>query len=135
MLNNLVFFIVGVLTTLTLIAIIRQYNEANYYKQDKEDPIRQSSMFLLIKNFLPELMLEVKNRYTQAVRYEEDKEFNYIEMPDKKAYWIDKSKIYYADVIDGRFDPASKRLIEMKNLSEEEVSKLLYIYNSLKNGI
>jgi len=128
-------FLFGVLTTLTLIVIIRQYNKANYPKKDKEAPIRQSSMFLLIKNFLPELMLEVNNRYTQAVRYEEDKEFNYIEMPDKKAYWIDKSKIYYADVIDGRFDPASKRLIEMKNLSEEEVSKLLYIYNSLKNGI
>jgi hypothetical protein len=128
-------FLFGVLTTLTLIAIIRQYNKANYPKQDKEAPIRQSSMFLLIKNFLPELLFDVKYKYTQAVRYEEDREFNYIEMPDNKAYWIDKNKIYYADVIDGRFDPSSKKLTEMNNLSEEEVSKLLYIYNSLKNGI
>jgi hypothetical protein len=91
-------------------------------------------MFLLIKNFLPDLMFDSRHRYSQAIIYEQDKTFDYIEMPDKKAYWLDKNKIYYAEVIDGKFDPGNKKLTEMKNLSEEEVSKLLYIYNSLKSG-
>jgi hypothetical protein len=127
-------FLFGVLTTLTLIAIIRQYNKANYLKKDKKALVRQSSMFLLIKNFLPDLMFDSRHRYSQAIIYEQDKTFDYIEMPDKKAYWLDKNKIYYAEVIDGKFDPGNKKLTEMKNLSEEEVSKLLYIYNSLKSG-
>jgi hypothetical protein len=126
-----IFFIAGVLTTLTLIAIIRQYNKL---KHVKKIVIKQSEMFMLIKNFLPELMFKSDQKDSQALRYEYDREFNYIEMPDHKAYWIDKNKIYYAEVTDGRFNPDNAMLADMENLSEKRVSEVLYIYNSLKNG-
>jgi hypothetical protein len=126
-----IFFIAGVLTTLTLIAIIRQYNKL---KHVKKVIIKQSEMFMLIKNFLPEFMFNSIQNDSQALRYEYDREFNYIEMPDHKAYWIDKNKIYYAEVTDGRFNPDNAMLTEMENLSEQRVSEVLYIYNSLKNG-
>ena len=125
------FFIAGVLTTLTLIAIIKQYNKRS---RAKRVLINQSSMFLLIKNFLPDLMFDMRYKDTQALVYEDTKTFRYIEMSDHKAYWIDKNKIYYADVEDGRFNPAKGRPTEMKNLSERQVNKVLYIFNSLKNG-
>jgi hypothetical protein len=125
------FFIAGVLTTLTLIAIIKQYNKRS---RAKRVLINQSSMFLLIKNFLPDLMFDMRYKDTQALVYEDTKTFRYIEMSDHKAYWIDKNKIYYADVEDGRFNPAKGKPTEMKNLSERQVNKVLYIFNSLKNG-
>jgi hypothetical protein len=125
------FFIAGVLTTLTLIAIIKQYNKRS---RAKRVLINQSSMFLLIKNFLPDLMFDIRYKDTQALVYEDTKTFRYIEMSDHKAYWIDKNKIYYADVEDGRFNPAKGKPTEMKNLSERQVNKVLYIFNSLKNG-
>jgi hypothetical protein len=128
---ELILFFAGVLTTLTLIAIIRQYNKL---KHVKKIIIKQSEMFMLIKNFLPEFMFRPSQLDSQALRYEYDREFRYIEMPDHKAYWIDKNKIYYAEVTDGRFNPDNAKLAEMENLSEQRVSEVLYIYNSLKNG-
>jgi hypothetical protein len=128
---ELILFFAGVLTTLTLIAIIRQYNKL---KHVKKIIVKQSEMFMLIKNFLPEFMFRPSQLDSQALRYEYDREFRYIEMPDHKAYWIDKNKIYYAEVTDGRFNPDNAKLAEMENLSEQRVSEVLYIYNSLKNG-
>jgi hypothetical protein len=128
---ELILFFAGVLTTLTLIAIIRQYNKL---KHVKKVVIKQSEMFMLIKNFLPEFMFKPIQIDSQALRYEYDREFRYIEMSDHRAYWIDKNKIYYAEVTDGRFNPDNAKLAEMENLSEQRVSEVLYIYNSLKNG-
>jgi len=128
---ELILFFAGALTTLTLIAIIRQYNKL---KHVKKIIVKQSEMFMLIKNFLPDLMFYSNQMDSQSFRYEYDREFRYIEMPDHKAYWIDKNKIYYAEVTDGRFNPDNAMLTEMENLSEQRVSEVLYIYNSLKNG-
>ena len=128
---EIILFFAGVLTTLTLIAIIRQYNKL---KHVKKIIVKQSEMFMLIKNFLPDLMFYSNQMDSQSFRYEYDREFRYIEMPDHKAYWIDKNKIYYAEVTDGRFNPDNAMLTEMENLSEQRVSEVLYIYNSLKNG-
>jgi hypothetical protein len=128
---ELILFFAGVLTTLTLIAIIRQYNKL---KHVKKIIVKQSEMFMLIKNFLPEFMFKPIQIDSQALRYEYDREFRYIEMSDHRAYWIDKNKIYYAEVTDGRFNPDNAKLAEMENLSEQRVSEVLYIYNSLKNG-
>jgi hypothetical protein len=125
------FFIAGVLTTLTLIAIIKQYNKRS---RAKRILVNQSSMFLLIKNFLPDLMFDMKYRDTQAFVYEDTRTFRYIEMSDHKAYWMDKNKIYYAEIKDGRFNPATGKPTEMSNLSEKQVNKMLYILNTLKNG-
>jgi hypothetical protein len=128
---ELILFFAGVLTTLTLIAIIRQYNKL---KHVKKIIVKQSEMFMLIKNFLPDLMFYSNQMDSQSFRYEYDREFRYIEMPDHKAYWIDKNRIYYAEVTDGRFNPDNAMLAEMENLSEKRVGEVLYIYNSLKNG-
>ena len=128
---ELILFFAGVLTTLTLIAIIRQYNKL---KHVKNVTIKQSEMFMLIKNFLPEFMFKPIPLDSQSLRHEYDRELRYIEMSDHNAYWIDKNKIYYAEVTDGRFNPDNAKLAEMENLSEKRVSEMLYIYNSLKNG-
>jgi hypothetical protein len=128
---ELILFFAGVLTTLTLIAIIRQYNKL---KHVKNVVVKQSEMFMLIKNFLPEFMFNPVPIDSQSLRYEYDRELRYIEMSDHNAYWIDKNKIYYAEVTDGRFNPDDAKLADMENLSEKRVSEVLYIYNSLKNG-
>jgi hypothetical protein len=126
------FFIAGVLTTLTLIAIIKQYNKRNRVKREV---VRQSILFWELKQFMPDMINAYLNRPTQAQSYDRTRAFRFIEMPDNRAYWLDKNKIYYADIKDdGRFNPKEGRPTEMKNLSEKQVTKVLFIYNSLKNG-
>jgi hypothetical protein len=125
------FFAAGALTILITIAILKQYNKQ---RRAKRMVINQSSMFLLLKNFLPELGFVNKYLNTQSFIHEDTKTFRYVEMSDQKAYWINKNNIYYAEVKDGRFNPATGKPTEMKNLSEKQVNKMLYIFNSLKNG-
>jgi hypothetical protein len=126
------FFIAGVLTTLTLIAIIKQYNKRTRVKREV---VRQSILFWELKQFMPDMINAYLNRPTQAQSYDRTRAFKFIEMPDNRAYWLDRNKIYYADIKDdGRFNPKEGKPTEMKNLSKKQVTKVLFIYNSLKNG-
>jgi hypothetical protein len=125
-------FLFGVLTTLSIIAIIVKYNK---YSRAKTRTLRQSYVFWELKQFMPEMMYAFLNRPTQAQTYDDNRSFKFIEMPDKKAYWLDRDKIYYAEIKDdGRFNPLEGKPSEMKNLSEKQLVKMLFIYNSLKNG-
>jgi hypothetical protein len=125
-------FLFGVLTTLSLIAIIIKYNK---YSRAKTRTLRQSYVFWELKQFVPEMMNAFLNKPTQAQTYDDNRSFKFIEMPDKKAYWLDRDKIYYAEIKDdGRFNPMEGKLSEMKNLSQKQLIKMLFIYNSLKNG-
>ena len=125
-------FLFGVLTTLSLIAIIIKYNK---YSRAKTRTLRQSYVFWELKQFMPEMMDAFLNKPTQAQNYDDHRSFKFIEMPDKKAYWLDRDKIYYAEIKDdGRFNPMEGKLSEMKNLSQKQLIKMLFIYNSLKNG-
>ena len=127
----MLFFFLGVLTTLGIIAIIKLYKK---HSSAKRMIVNQSSIFALIKNFLPDLITDLRQVDTQAQWYEDTKIFDYIEMPDEKAYWIYRNKIYCTDVKDGKFNPAEGKPAEMKNLSEKQVTNVLHIYSSLKNG-
>jgi hypothetical protein len=92
-------------------------------------------VFWELKQFMPEMMDAFLNKPTQAQNYDDHRSFKFIEMPDKKAYWLDRDKIYYAEIKDdGRFNPLEGKPSEMKNLSEKQLVKMLFIYNSLKNG-
>jgi hypothetical protein len=55
-------------------------------------------------------------------------------MPDKKVYWMDRNIFYCADVSGGRFNPKEGKPLKIKNISEKEINKLLYIINSLRDG-
>jgi hypothetical protein len=127
----LLFFVAGVLTSSLAIAIIRGHNKRS---RAKRIVVKQSDVFFLMQKLLPDLMFDINNKDTQALSYEDSKVFNYIEMSDNKAYWMERNKIYCADIKNGRFNPAEGKITEMKNLSEKQVNKMLYIYNSLKNG-
>lgn len=131
MLDYVIFF-AGVLTTLAIVAIIIRHNKLSRVKARF---MRQSYIFWELKQFMPEVMDAFLNRPTQAQSYDNNRSFKFIEMADNKAYWLDRNKIYYADIKDdGRFDPLEGKPSKMKDLSKKEVVKMLFIYNSLKNG-
>lgn len=129
----LLFFILsflGLLTFLFFIAIIVGHNRK---KKTNELPMRQSQMFLLVKAMLPEDFSLDSYWDTQSFSYEDSKSLKYVQMPDNKAYWLDKNRIYYANLDNnGKFDPSDGRPTDMKNIPEKEVAKMLYIFNTLK---
>lgn len=125
------FFIAGLLTTLGIIVIINMYKKLN---SRVRIVFNQSSIYLAIKSLVPNFMLEDYKNNTQSFIYEDKKVFNYIEMSDNKAYWIDKNRVYCAKIKDGFFSPDDRELLSMKNLSAKEVNKMIYIFTTLKNG-
>jgi hypothetical protein len=128
-------FFAGVLTTLALIVIIsiRLHRKRNKKAAPKSIGMRQSSMFLLIKNFMPDDFDRMFEKETQSTYYDSNKMLNYVEMPDKKVYWVDRNIFYYADVSGGRFNPKEGKPLKITNIPEKEINKLLYIINSLRD--
>lgn len=57
-----------------------------------------------------------------------------IRTPDSKAYWVEDNIFYYADVVDGQFDPTEKKAVDTSELSKKEINKLLFILDNLQNG-
>jgi hypothetical protein len=130
------FFFAGVLTTLALIVIIsiRLHNKRKKAAAQKTIGMTQSSMFLLLKNFMPKDFERMFHKETQAMYFENSKMLNYIEMPDKRVYWMDRNMLYYTDISSGRFDPGEGKPLKIKNIPEKEINKVLYIINSLRDG-
>lgn len=123
-------FFAGVLTTTLITAIIKRHKK-NISARDAQ--IRQSSVFLFVKRFMPHVLEPAFEVESQAQVYESSKMLNYIEMPDNKVYWIDRNIVYYADSKNGRFDPTQGKLLKTKNIPAKEVDKVLYIINTLRN--
>jgi hypothetical protein len=124
------------LTTILLIVIIsiRLHRKRNKKAAPKSIGMTQSSMFLLIKKFMPKDFDRVFHKETQAMYFENSKMLNYIEMPDKRVYWMDRNIIYYTDISGGKFDPGEGKPLKIRNIPEKEINKVLYIINSLRDG-
>lgn len=128
---NYIFFFAGVLTTLAIVAIIKRYSNK---VRSKSNLVSQSIVFEELMNFFPEITKTFNYKFTQMDSYESNKSFKYIEMPDKKVYWLDRNNIYYADIgKDGNFKMEDGKRTNMKDLSEQEVTRVLFIYNNLKS--
>jgi hypothetical protein len=131
MLEIFVFFLIGVLTTLSVIVIINQYKK---FTSNRIPKTYQSKVFLEIKSLMPGMFDRMFEIDSQSKVYEDTKTFIYLEKSGY-IYWLDKNHIYYTEIkSDGRFDPDSKKIKSLKNLSAKEVTEMLAIYNSLKNG-
>lgn len=129
--NNIIFFIAGVLTTSTAVAILKRYSKRS---RASKTIFTQSLVFFTVKSMMPDLFDFSKDMDTQALGYEDNKTFRYIEMPDERVYWIDRNKLYYVDISDGELDFAKGKIAKTKNLSEKEVNRMLQIYSSLMDG-
>jgi hypothetical protein len=128
MLNNLLFFMAGVLTTLASMSIIVLYRKI---KLSRTVILTQSLIYSTARDLFP-MLFERVSPITQAQEYEDTRAFRYVELLDK-AYWIEKNKIYVTGISGKRFDPTKKIAVETKNLSEERLRQLLFIISSLKN--
>jgi hypothetical protein len=124
--------IIGCLTTLILIAII---NKRQKVKLMHKIPFRQSMLHEILKFSMPTNAELKKKVDTQSRIRSREGVIKVIQAPDKKAYWVEDNIFYYAEVVDGQFDPTNKQPVDTNGLSNKEVNKLLFILDNLnKNG-
>lgn len=72
-------------------------------------------------------------KVSQIKKYEDSNRIDVLVMGDQ-AYWVSNNVFYTGEVIDGQIDHDTTKPIDILNMKKEEIDKMLFILDSLKNG-
>jgi len=125
------FFAAGCLTTLVLIGILKRRQKRIRLKHIG---FKQSMLHHIMKGMIPSNAELNSKKKRQSNVHNTGNVVRVIRTPDSKAYWVEDNIFYYADVVDGQFDPNAKKAVDTSELSKKEINKLLFILDNLKNG-
>ena len=93
----------------------------------------QSSIHLMIKDFLPKTLYEKPKQQSQSLKHIEKNTIKVIFIEDK-AYWVSNNIFYCAEAIGGNVNIESTKPIDTTNMSKKDIDKMLFILDNLKNG-
>ena len=93
----------------------------------------QSSIHLMIKDFIPKTLYEKPRRQSQSLKHVEKNTIKVIFIEDN-AYWVSNNIFYCAEAIGGNVNIDTTRPIDTNNMSKKDIDKMLFILDNLKNG-
>jgi hypothetical protein len=88
-----------------------------------------------IHNFTKVLFAKkpVVKKVSQITKHEDKNRIDVLVVEDK-AYWVSNNVFYSGDIVNGQIDHETTTPIDTINMKKEEVDKMLFIIDSLKNG-
>jgi hypothetical protein len=127
-----VYFLISVLTFLSLSTIIGYMSKK--FSQNNDDFIRysQSHIHNIIKDYIPKPTRPAIGK-SQSLNHETKQHVKVI-ITEDKAYWIMNNNFYSANVVEGSIDKDSTSVVDTFSLDQEELDKMLFILDQLKNG-
>jgi hypothetical protein len=93
----------------------------------------QSSIHLMIKDFLPKTLYEKPRQQSQSLIHVEKNTVKVIFIEDK-AYWVSNNIFYCAEAISGSVNIDTTEPVDTTNMSKKDIEKMLFILDNLKNG-
>jgi hypothetical protein len=93
----------------------------------------QSSIHLMIKDFIPKTLYEKPKVESQSLKHIEKNTIKVIFIEDK-AYWVSNNIFYCAEASGGYVDAETVEPIDTTNMSKKDIDKMLFILDNLKNG-
>lgn len=93
----------------------------------------QSSIHLMIKDFLPKTLYEKPRQPSQSLKHVEKNTIKVIFI-EGKAYWVSNNIFYSADALNGNVNIDTTEPIDTTNMSKKDIDKMLFILDNLKNG-
>lgn len=93
----------------------------------------QSSIHLMIKDFLPKTLYEKPKQQSQSLNHIEKNTVKVIFIGGK-AYWVSNNIFYSANALNGNVDIETTQPIDTTNMSKKDIDKMLFILDNLKNG-
>jgi hypothetical protein len=93
----------------------------------------QSSIHLMIKDFLPKTLYEKPRQESQSIKHIEKNTIKVIFI-EGKAYWVSNNIFYCAEALNGIVDIDTTNPIDTTNMSKKDIDKMLFILDNLKNG-
>lgn len=94
---------------------------------------RQSSIHLMIKDFLPKSLYEKPSIESQSSKHVEKNTIKVIFI-ENKAYWVSNNIFYCAEAIGGNVNIDTTEPVDTTNMSKKDIDKMLFILDNLKNG-
>jgi len=96
---------------------------------------RQSDLHRIMKKFFSQQLIQDfdKNRSSQLTRRREKSTIKVIVI-DGKAYWVSDNVFYISDAVGGNPIPETARPLDTKEMSNKDISKMLFILDNLKDG-
>lgn len=93
----------------------------------------QSNIHDIIKDYIPKPERLRPLTESQSTKHENSNRVKVI-ITEDKAFWVMNNSFYTADVIDGSIDKGSTQVVDTFNLDKEDLDKMLFILDQLKNG-
>lgn len=93
----------------------------------------QSSIHLMIKDFIPKTLYEKPRQVSQSTNHVEKNTIKVIFI-ENKAYWVSNNIFYCAEAVNGHVDIDTTEPIDTTNMSKKDIDKMLFILDNLKNG-
>ena len=93
----------------------------------------QSSIHLMIKDFLPKTLYEKPIQNSQSLKHIERNTVKVIFI-DGKAYWVNNNIFYCADAFENNVNIDTTSPVDTTNMSKKDIEKMLFILDNLKNG-
>lgn len=124
------YFIVAVLTTCSISYIIYRVRK---FKVFPGIVYSQSSIHMMIRDFLPKTLYEKPKQKSQSVNHVDNNTVKVI-LIDGKAYWVSNNIFYCAEAIGGSVDIDTTEPVDTTNMSKKDIDKMLFILDNLKNG-
>lgn len=128
----MVYFLIIPLTILFLWVIINISNKKKI-KPIKKIVYSQSTIYELIKDFIPKQMFDKPKPITQSRKYIQ-KNMLKVVLADGRAYWVTDNVFYKADTVNGRIDESTIEPLDIFNMPKKELNKMLDILDNLKMG-
>jgi hypothetical protein len=93
----------------------------------------QSSIHLMIKDFLPKDLYKKPRRESQMSKHIEENTVKIIFIEDK-AYWVNNNIFYCAEAVGNSIDIDTTEPVDTTSMSKKDIDKMLFILDNLKNG-
>lgn len=74
-----------------------------------------------------------KQKTSQMLQHEEKNRIDVL-VVDDEAYWIANNVFYKGEIVGGQIDHETTKPIDTQNMKQDELDKMLFIIDSLKDG-
>lgn len=94
----------------------------------------QSNNYEVVKVAMPIIKIFKKQKPTQASEFV-TKQSTRVMMVDGQAYWISNSKLYSAEILNGRIDNNSTKEVDTISMDDVQLKKTIFIVSKLTEGL
>jgi hypothetical protein len=126
-------YFIGSFVTLAIVFFLSKFLKEETSKPKIRIKYGQSYIHNMIKEYLPYdwnkkplVSQSTKDRKKRMIR---------IIMLDNNAYWINDNTFYIADIVDGKIDNETKRIVDIYSMDDVQLKKIQFIVDKLTEGI